>query len=252
MDDYPPGWVSIWKREGKIMKNSLAVFGLVLLLLIQPVLGDSLDFSIAVTAEEADYRGRIAYNCDSGNRAKYNQYFNAAKQQSLSLESTGSFDSTNSFAIETNYTGVRMPLSLIGDTNFVENVGTGTTNNNTAGCTKCVSGIMANADSVMVSSIASTTQTSLSHAYAIEIREGKVAAGYRKVNDNVTAESINRIRAKTAMVIGHTECVFPPTGPTTKKNIKESICPWGGKGVGYPIFNGHIPNGNESRNGNRT
>lgn len=218
------------------MKNSLAVIGLIVMLLAQPVLADSLDFSIAISATDADYRGNIVYDCDNGNRAKYNQHINAAKQESLLLESTGSFDSTNSFSIETNYTGIRMPLTMIGDTHFIENVGTGITNNNTAGCSKCISGITVDADDATITTIVGTTTSSLSHAYALEIREGSIGAGYRKANDNVTAGSTSRVRAKTAVVVGYHGCVFPPAAPTAEKNFKESICPWKGRGVGYPIF----------------
>lgn len=229
------------------MKNSLVVL-FILMLLIQPASADGLDFSLAITAEEADYRGDIAYSCDSDNRAKYIQHFNAARQQSLSVESTGSFDSANSFAIETNYTGVSNPASLISGNSFVENIGTGITNNNTPGCSKCVSGIKADARSLSVSSIVGTTTSSLSHAYAMEIIEGKATVGYRKVNNNVTSESTNRIRAKTAIVIGHTECVFPPAAPAGESNIKRLLCPWRGDGRGYPIFNGRqMENGNQSQ-----
>lgn len=234
------------------MKNSLAVLGLILVILAQPALADSLDFSIAISATDANYRGSTDYTCDSGNRAKYNQYINAAKQENLLLESMGSFDSTNSFAIETNYTGRKMPLSMIGDTHFIENVGTGITNNNTAGCSKCVSGITADADDVTISSIVGTSTTSLDHTFALEIVRGSIGAGYRKVNDNVTAGSTSRVKAKTAVVVGYHGCVFPPAAPAAEKNFKESICPWKGRGVGYPIFNGYSRNGNESRSGNRT
>jgi len=233
------------------MKSIVMVLGIILVVLAQPVLADSLDFSIAISATDADYCGNIEYNADSGNRAKYNQYFNAAAQKDLLLESTGSF-SADSFAIETNYTGRKIPLSLIGDTHFVENVGTGITNNNTPGCSKCVSGIKADADDVTISSIVGTSTTSLSHAYAIEIREGNIGAGYRKVNDNVTAKSINRLRARTAVVVGYTGCQFPAAAPASERGIKDMLCPWGGSSVGYPIFNGLTRNGNESRNGNRT
>jgi len=225
------------------MPNLLIVLGLISLMLIQPAMADSLDFSLAIHAQEADYRGDIFYNCDSNNRVRYNQHFNAAKQEILSVESVGSFDSTNSFAIETNYTAIRMPLTLIGDTSFIENVGTGTARN-TTGCSRCVSGIKADADDVTVSSIVSTTPTSLSHSYAVEIVKGRVAVGYRKVNDNVTAESINRVKGKTAVVIGYTGYTFPPAAPGAEGNdIKRQLCPWNGEGVGYPIF---------SSKGNRT
>lgn len=230
------------------MEKIISIILIAAVLLVMPVHATNLDFAIAIEGTDASLRANSYTSCNTdGSRSRFDQHAYAYRSETLDYSMAGLIDNTNNIDIATNFTSVHSPASMISGVHFVENVAS-SIDPKYQNCSSCSSGIYANGgtNDIALSSLASTTEASLTHGYAIEtnnLRNGITKAGFMKRSENTTVTNIYSVRGKHTFVSGLVECKRLPAGPVEEG--KPCICPFGDDGTGvYPVFNGHTTNGN--------
>lgn len=219
------------------MNTKLLTAGMILCFLVLPlaVAAVDLDFNIAISGADVSLvKGYTDYkSVANATISQYERYIYSVGQSSFDYDSTDYIGNNHDIAIETNLSGIRSTRSGIGGTDYIENVGFG----DNKSC--CVFGIRSSGHDLTLASIIAVQPTNLEYGYVIEARNGEAGAGYTKQTKNVTTRSRYEIRGGNVVVAGQqTSTRYPKALADEEESLKRRLCPWGGDGKGFPIFEG--------------